>query len=271
MGTSAWYSDYEQYEVIDALHEAGHALAAKLLGAASVAISLTPWDYEIRGTTSFNFDPSSTELAPADYEIDLPGAPPATFTRLTAELDIPTRTWIVTRSGGVASLIGCHSLDFEVDEARVMADCEHDDRALDKMPQSSSPVVVQQWIEQRYRETWALLVLHETAILSVARCALGHDNEGVQAALSTARGTGSGTFPLISDAALARGDSYASDIGFSCWPDWRAHERLRVEAIKKFICGPDGPFEQADAKLGSSEPGEHSGANSKGDVPPIAR
>lgn len=223
----------------DALHEAGHAVSAKLLGAVNVRIHLTPEDLSTRGWTEFDLDPSSPQLPRQGHRVDLRDTASSVFTPLSDEHDIATRTWVVTRSGGVGSLIGSHALGLSTTEAEVMADCEHDDRELEELLRSAPSTAAQQWIELRYRETWAMLLRHEEAILASARCSIEQDGPGVQTALDRARDASSARSRLITDADLTRAEGVASSIGFASWPDWRAHERLRFEEYKNYLSRSD--------------------------------
>ena len=78
--------------MIDALHEAGHAAAATLMGAVNVRIHLDPENWEDRGSTDFDLDPS-VEEPDGGWVVDLGGACVDAFVPLSARSDLPTRLW----------------------------------------------------------------------------------------------------------------------------------------------------------------------------------
>lgn len=163
-----WWAGFERYWVLDALHEAGHAIAATLMGAANVRLYLDPENWEDRGSVDFDLDPALEE-PDGGWEVDLGGAGADAFVPLSPECDVPTRSWVVTRAGGVGGLVGCRSLGLAVEVDGVMESCEHDDRALDRLLRSApATAAAQRWVDLRYRETWALLLRHEDAVVAVA-------------------------------------------------------------------------------------------------------
>ena len=229
MGEPAWWTSVERYRVIDAMHEAGHAVAAKLLGAVGVRLRLDAENFEVRGTVDFDLNPSCEE-PPGGWVIDLGGSPAQEMTPLERESDLPTRLWVVTRAGGIGGLVGCRALGLEVEVDEVMADCEHDDKSLELIVGSASAVAARRWVELRYRETWALLLRHADAVLAIARDALDGDDHGVEVELT--RAANSSTALVFSEDELTGAHEVASVMGFSSWPNWRDYERRRFEEFK---------------------------------------
>ena len=155
------------------------------------------------------------------------------FVPLSPECDVPTRSWVVTRAGGVGGLVGGRSLGLAVDVDGVMEGCEHDDRALDRLLRSApATAAAQRLVDLRYRETWALLLRHEDAVGAVARHAVEGDWRRVEVALRPLADD-SALAPVFSGDDLARAADVASGMGFGSWPDWREYEQRRFEAFKE--------------------------------------
>ena len=115
-----------------------------------------------------------------------------------------------------------------------MADCEHDDKSLERLLRSAPAATAQRWVDLRYHETWALLLGRVDAVLAIARHAVNDDREGVEIELGRVADGAALASPLVSDEDL-EGASGASGMGFGSWPDWRGHEKRRIHALKAHL------------------------------------
>ncbi len=131
--------------------------------------------------------------------------------------------------------MGCRALGFKVEVDDVMADCEHDDKSLERLLRSAPAVMAQRWVDLRYHETWALLLGRVDAVLAIARHAVNDDREGVEIELGRVADGAALASPLVPTKTSRERRLVASGMGFGSWPDWRGHEKRRIDALKAHL------------------------------------